>query len=123
MSRRNGIDALAVTLLGISLLLQWLGTFLRSQAVMGISLVLYAGTLQRIFSKRDPRRQKENARFLAAFSHGRLKRKQFFLRLRLRRQYRYFRCPQCKTLLRIPRGQGEKNVSCPRCGRTCRKKS
>ncbi len=32
-----------------------------------------------------------------------------------RKKYRYFRCKNCKTSLRVPRGKGIIRVHCPRC--------
>ena len=33
-----------------------------------------------------------------------------------RRLYHYYRCPQCRQKLRVPRGRGRIQISCPRCG-------
>ena len=33
-----------------------------------------------------------------------------------RRDYRFFRCPSCRTLLRVPRGKGKIRVVCRKCG-------
>ena len=40
-----------------------------------------------------------------------------------RKQYRYFTCAQCKQKLRVPRGRGRIQISCPRCGNQFIKKS
>lgn len=39
-----------------------------------------------------------------------------------RKTHRYFKCKQCKAVIRIPKGRGEVDVGCPRCHtRTMRK--
>lgn len=37
-------------------------------------------------------------------------------RFRQRREYRFFRCPQCSVTTRVPRGKGKIRIICPRCG-------
>ena len=37
-------------------------------------------------------------------------------RRRLRRDYKFFRCPSCRNRLRLPRGKGRIQITCPRCG-------
>ena len=39
---------------------------------------------------------------------------QFFTRLK-DRQNRYFDCPKCRQLVRVPRGKGKIAITCPRC--------
>ncbi|OLA39727.1 MAG: hypothetical protein BHW31_03575 [Firmicutes bacterium CAG:110_56_8] len=49
------------------------------------------------------KRYQENRKFL-----------QFFTRLK-DRQNRYFDCPKCRQLVRVPRGKGKIAITCPRC--------
>ena len=37
-------------------------------------------------------------------------------------EHRYFRCPQCSRMLRVPRGKGTVEISCT-CGRTFRRRT
>ena len=32
-----------------------------------------------------------------------------------RKNYRYFKCPNCKTLLKVPKGKGKIEITCPKC--------
>lgn len=32
------------------------------------------------------------------------------------RVYKFFRCPSCKSRLRVGRGKGKIQITCPRCG-------
>ena len=40
-----------------------------------------------------------------------------------REVYHYYRCPKCRQKLRVPRGRGRIQISCPRCGTQFIKKS
>ena len=40
-----------------------------------------------------------------------------------RKVYHYYRCPKCRQKLRVPRGRGRIQISCPRCGTQFIKKS
>ena len=31
------------------------------------------------------------------------------------REHRYFDCPKCRQLVRVPRGKGKIAITCPRC--------
>ena len=123
MSGRNGIDQMSLVTLAASLVVQIIGSFTGSLILMIISLGLYAYTLFRIFSRKRSKRQEENAAFVTWYEQVKTKVKQFFLRLKLRKDYKYFRCPQCKTLIRIRRGGGEREIICPACKNTFRKKA
>ena len=45
------------------------------------------------------------------------------LRLLTDKQYRYFRCPGCRQVVRVPRGKGKINIRCPKCSRQFIKKT
>lgn len=115
MSRRNGIDQLAFVSLVTSLILQLVGSVTGFGLLVLVSIVLYAWALFRVFSKKSYKREEENKKFTLAWESAKTKTRQYFLRLRLSRQYKYFKCPQCKTLLRSNRGEGEKDICCPKC--------
>lgn len=115
MSGRNGIDQLSIAILLCSLLLQFISSFVGGGLLIYVSLALYAWALFRVFSKQSPKRAAENQKFMAWWTPTFTKVRQFFLRLKLRKQYKYFKCPQCGALLRMSRGAGEKDICCPKC--------
>lgn len=39
------------------------------------------------------------------------------------REHKYFTCPNCKQKLRVPRGKGKIQISCPNCGNVIEKKT
>ena len=49
--------------------------------------------------------------------------RQAHTRFKNRKVYLYYRCPQCRAWLRLPRNIGEKTVTCGKCGATFKKKA
>ena len=123
MSGRNGVDQLGLACLIASLVLQVIGTLTGLGILLIISFALYGYTIFRVFSRKSYKREEENQRFAAWWNQTKTKIRQFILRLKLSRQYKYFKCPQCKTLLRMNRGEGEKDICCPKCQNRFKQKS
>ena len=119
MAGRNGADNLsrAVMLLAFILFIlslffsDWLAQLLLTLAVAGIVYVYF-----RMFSKNVARRREENSRYLAKTASLRSYFRSFGERWRQRRDYKFFRCPMCRTLLRVPRGKGKIKIVCRKCG-------
>lgn len=42
--------------------------------------------------------------------------------LKDRKENKYYKCPQCKAVIRMKRGAEERLVTCPRCGYQIKKK-
>ena len=110
MAGRYGTDRLNQCLLGLALVLILIG-WLGGKAAAGLnvlSLLAYVPlvwSIVRMYSRNIEARRRENAAFL-----------RFFSRL-TDKQYRYFRCPGCRQVVRVPRGKGKINIRCPKCGR------
>ena len=71
-------------------------------SVIVYGLLIYS--FFRMFSRNIYKRQRENRRFT-----------QLWMRLKDRNN-RYFRCPNCKQTVRVPRGRGKICIRCPKCG-------
>ncbi len=123
MSGRNGVDQLSVCSLAASLILQIVGSFTGIPILIILSFILYAYTFFRVFSRKRYKRQEENAAFLNCYEKIKTKILQFFKRLKNRKEYRYFHCPKCSVLIRVKRGGGERDVTCPTCKNTFRHKT
>ncbi len=123
MSGRNGIDQLGIACLIGSLALQIAASFTGLSLLTLLSLAAYGYSMFRIFSRKSYKRQQENEQFSAWWANIKTKTVQFWKRVKLMRQYKYFKCPQCKTLLRMSRGAGEKDICCPKCQNRFRQKS
>lgn len=88
-----------------------------------ISYALIIIALYRMLSRNIPRRRRENDRFLSIWWPVKTKIKNFFKRLRDRKHYHFFKCPSCKNTLRVPRGKGKIQITCPKCGERFIRKS
>ena len=80
-----------------------------------LALVCLLSSYFRIFSRNLPRRQAENQRFLTRIQpltrwYGRMK-----TRRRQKNLYCFFKCPQCGTVLRVPKGKGHIRITCKAC--------
>ena len=69
--------------------------------VLSYGLMIWA--IFRTLSRNTYKRYQENRRFLQIV--GRLK----------DRNNRYFDCPKCRQMVRVPRGKGKISITCPRC--------
>lgn len=120
---RNGIDSLStflwwtglVLMLLSSLLCRFIGTAAYS-AVWAAGIVCIAFSVIRIFSKNISRRSAENARYLSIKNRFLDRFRIVKTRFAQRRDYKFFKCPDCKSILRVPRGKGKIYVTCRKCG-------
>ena len=123
MMGRHGADNLGIFTLLTGLVCSLLGSFTRVGILSVIGLALYIITLFRMFSRNHEKRVAENRKYIELTSGWKTKIRQFTRRMKNRRDYRYFKCPNCKVLLRMKRGSGEKDITCVRCGHQFRQKS
>ena len=105
--------AILVAAVLVSLTNSVLTVFLRESTVYSgivapiLSVIVYGLLIYsffRMFSRNIYKRQRENRRFT-----------QLWMRLKDRNN-RYFRCPNCKQTVRVPRGRGKICIRCPKCG-------
>ena len=121
MFGRYGLDQLNVVLMIAAVALCLISfLFSRINAVWTVALsfvlnllsyVLLFWYILRAFSRNIEKRNRENRRFLA-------------FRSRLTdKQNRYYRCPNCRQTVRVPRGRGKICIKCPKCGEKFVRKS
>ena len=107
MAGRYGTDRLNMAILGTGLAVCLICPFFRNAAVnlllTAVSYGLMIWAVCRTLSRNTYKRYQENRKFL-----------QFFDRLK-DRQHRYFDCPKCRQVVRVPRGKGKISITCPRC--------
>lgn len=123
MQGRHGADNLGMFTLLSGLAFSLLGSFTRIGIFTLIGFALYCWTLFRMFSRNHEARLAENRKYISLTSGWKTKTRQFAKRMKNRRDYKYFKCPQCKVLLRLKRGCGEKDITCVRCGHQFKKKA
>ena len=115
MQGRNGIDNLGYAALWAGLIISLLDTFIGTGLLSMLGTALYVYSIWRMFSRKLEKRAEENRRFAQFSATWTTKMKQFLLRLKNSREYKYFHCPQCRVLIRLKRGTGERMVHCPKC--------
>lgn len=97
------------------ILSRWLPPLLTT-LIFWLSLIGLVMVYVRMLSRNFPKRRKENHKFMEAkykvTSHFRLMKE----RWTQRKDYKFFRCPACRTPLRVPRGKGKINIVCKKCG-------
>lgn len=123
MSGRNGADQLSLALLISGIILSLLSTLLRLGLLYYVGLAAYIWAIFRMFSRNVVKRREENTRFINFRQNYRSSIRQFFTRLKNIKKYRYFRCPECKARLRLPRKVGEVTVTCGKCHHQFRQKA
>ncbi len=119
---RQGMDELSKSMfwwglacLVMSLLLAALLNGVLSAPFSWIGLLLIILCFVRAFSRQLGQREMENRAYLAFWER---RRRQFEMRkerFRQRKDFRFFKCPGCGTILRVPRGKGKIHINC-RCG-------
>ena len=117
MVGRNGLDRLAIAAAIASFVINTLSRILGGNiALMLISLLLIIYAVFRMFSKNLVKRREENFRFCnisgdikAGIASWKTQRSQS-------KEYKFFSCPGCKNKLRVPKGKGKLQITCPRCG-------
>lgn len=123
---RNGVDQLGrvVTFVTLAVLVVSMFTHGRVSEVLFILALLGIVYMYfRMFSKNVAKRREENAKFMQKTYSMRTWFRGLGERWRQRREYKFFRCPGCGTLLRVPRGKGRIKIVCRKCGNSFIKRS
>ena len=123
MVGRRGPDELSMALMIAGILLSLLGSIFRLGILQWLSLAAYIYALFRMLSRDLEKRYAENAAFLKLW-HGKSSAvSQAVNRLKNMKKYKYFKCPECKSRLRLPRGVGEVTVTCGKCHHAFKQKA
>lgn len=116
MSGRYGSDQLNFALLITSILISLIGgiVFNRSFIITGIVYALSVIVLYRAFSKKIYVRQKENLKFMSLIRP--IQSRYNLIKLNLtQKQFKHVQCPRCHRTLRVPKGRGKIEITCPNC--------
>lgn len=115
MIGRYGTDQLSIALIFLSIALSILSRFLPSRIIDIIYIALLIIAYYRIFSKNTYKRYIENQKFIGFWIPIQNKFKRKINRITSRKEYKYFKCTNCKQRIRVPRGKGKIKVTCPKC--------
>lgn len=107
MAGRYGTDRLNMAILCAGLIASLLSVFSPSAAlnmvlfILSYALMIWA--IVRSLSRNTYKRYQENRKFLQLIDRFK------------DRQHRYFDCPKCHQMVRVPRGKGKIAITCPKC--------
>ena len=114
MQGRYGIDQLNSFLMIVCVICFIVNMFIGSIVLTFIAYGTWLFVIFRMFSKNIYARNRENDKYLNFFSP--LSR---WLKLKLMSKQnpsnKYFSCPKCKQMVRVPKGHGTVVVTCPNC--------
>ncbi len=133
MEGRYGADALnrfltvcGWVLLLVGFFLSWFDsrlTMVLSSVLVTLSWAFLILSLFRAFSKNTSQRASENYKYFVYKNKILSRFRLLKTRWQDRKVYRYYRCPQCKATVRVPRGKGKIRITCPKCRHQFVKKS
>ncbi len=114
--RYGGNDKLTRVLNITAIVLLVLSFIIRSPVITLLFYAVLIYELFRIFSRNVNARYAENQRFEVFWNRFTKEIRQGIARVKNMRDYKYFRCPNCKARLRLRRGSGEGTLTCGSCG-------
>lgn len=105
MIGRYGVDDFSKFLLGAAIALIVLSIFIHNIIFELLILLLLAYTYYRMFSKNISARYRENQKYQLTVTH-----------IKQLRTHHFYRCPQCRQKIRVPRSGGKRvEITCPKC--------
>ena len=113
MRGRYGTDELGKVSLYISCILCIISSLTDWILLYYLGMIGLIYSMYRCFSKDINRRMLENQRFLKRLNLDKV-------RFEQRKEYKIFKCKSCGRNIRIPRGKGKIEVTCPACGNKTR---
>ena len=116
MNGRYGPDHLNVAMVVFALAVHFLYIILRFMPLVFVSYALLALSVFRMLSRNIARRRAENDRFIRYWWPVRTRIARAFSRLKLSKTYKFPKCPGCRNTLRVPKGKGKIQITCPKCG-------
>jgi len=123
MIGRYGPDHLGFALVILSFIISVLYAIIGVTVIAFISYIIFGIAIFRMLSRNIYRRRAENDKFIRYWWPIRTRIKRAVTNIKQRKTHRFFVCPGCKKTLRVPRGKGKLQVSCPKCGEKFFKKT
>ncbi len=110
MYGRNGADEFNRALTYMALALYLISMLTRVGLLYYIALAMLIYSMYRMLSKNLYARREENRKYVTYMQTLKIKFEQ-------RKDYKIFKCKGCGRNIRVPRGKGKIEVTCPMCGR------
>lgn len=115
MAGRYGTDSLSKFLLIVTFICVVLNLFIRIPGLYFLGLALLVYCYFRMFSRNYAKRSAENAFYLRTTAGIR----RFFQKKKshaqIRKTHHLYKCRQCGKYIKIPKGKGRIEITCPTC--------
>ncbi len=122
MIGRYGPDQLYIASIIVALVAALLSVFFGWwMRLLSYLFLFYA--LFRMLSRNIHKRRRENDKFLKYWWPVKMRFKRKIQRIKSSKTYAFFKCPACKNTLRVPKGKGKIQITCPKCGERFIKKT
>lgn len=119
MNGRNGRDELVTAACFAGVVCLIFSVLSRRYKFYLLALFLWGYTIFRICSKNLAKRRLENENFQSLFGNFYKIGKKYISLIKLsikeRKTSRFFLCKKCGQIIRIPKGKGTIEISCPKC--------
>lgn len=123
MVGRYGPDQLFIAIFTVAVILSIISRITSWGIVLLLSYAFLIYAMFRFLSKNLQKRRAENDRFLRFWWPFKTRVKNKIQQFKNRKNYRFFHCPSCKNMLRVPKGKGKIQITCPKCGERFIKKT
>ena len=127
MVGRYGTDQLFNFMTAVSMILLIVSLFFRASVAGTVlwiaALVLLILGYCRCFSRKTGKRFRENQKYLKVRSKVTGRFRALFDRIKQSKTHRFYKCPNCKQTVRVPKGKGKIRIRCPKCGESFIRKS
>ena len=128
MYGRNGADQLGLCIIWTAIVLDLISMLVKKNGIISsiiglVTTVMVLWALFRVFSRNLEKRRAENAAFLQKIWRPIKRKLSSGKQQRMDTEHKYFTCPNCKTVCRVPAGKGKIVITCPKCRHEIRGKS
>ena len=128
MYGRNGADQLGLCIIWTAIVLDLISMLVKKNGIISsiiglVTTVMVLWALFRVFSRNLEKRRAENAAFLQKIWWPIKRKLNSGKQQRMDKEHKYFTCPNCKTVCRVPVGKGKIVITCPKCRPEIRGKS
>ena len=115
MTGRYGFDELSKVCLVVTITLMAVSMFVRNQIPYLLARLLLFYSYIRAFTRKTEKRRQENQRFLSLRYRAVVKWNTYKNHRAQKKIYRFYKCPQCRQKVRVPKGKGKICITCPKC--------
>ena len=115
MQGRYGVDALSMFLIGLSVVMMLLSRIVGINALYGLGFAPIIWSYFRVFSKNHYQCTLQNQKYLKLKAKVTKPFNNQISMMKQRKTHRIYSCPSCKQKVRIPKGKGKVQVTCPKC--------